>query len=106
MFEILAQVGETAVKVGAGGVAGIALYIIGQVVRKGFHAKIDLGEANGNGHNKGPCPLHQPLVDLLNEREQNRVRDHAETVQEVRDLKGVMLTGFDRVHERINQMGK
>lgn len=99
---IEAMVLAQAITEGAAGAAVGALATVAVVLAK----KVRNG--NGNGHTNGngkPCPLHAPLVDQLNEREANRQRDHAETVQEIRDIKTAMMGGFTRLHERIDKMG-
>ena len=118
MIEILAQmtVGEgVAVAGGGSAVTLAAIKLIGVVVNRGLHAKLDVGDTKENGSGKPKeCPLHAPLVKQMDEREINRQRDHKETVDGIialrtsmensqASLRTTMEDGLKRVHERIDK---
>lgn len=113
MIEVLAAAAPAAAEAAGNGIAGpaigaaggVALTVAGLLIKRGFSIRVgNNGTDSKSVDAAGECPLHAPLVKQLDEREQNRQRDHAETVQGLRDLQTAVASGFQRVHERIDKM--
>ena len=102
-YGLLAQATAEGIGIGAVSTGGLGLLVL--LIKRGVHVRqIDIGEQakETNGHGK-PCPLHEPLVKMLDERETNRQRDHKETVDSVNALRTSMEAGFVRLYQRMDK---